>query len=87
VIALLYKPPTRRVALDHRSNRLVEGTAADGLVMRAAPGVDFSAPFNIAANSSTIAVGKTGQGSGGGRPITYSFFAQTILAGPRGPVR
>jgi hypothetical protein len=87
VIALFYKPPTRRVQLDRGSYRLVEGTAADGLVLRAAPGVDFSAPFNIAANSSTIAVAKTGQAAGSGRPITYSFFAETTLARPRAPVR
>jgi hypothetical protein len=86
LMALLYKPSTRHVRLDGASHRLVEGTASDGLVLRAAPGVDFSAPFNMAANSSTIAVDKTGQGPGGG-PITYSFFAQTIAAGPRAPLR
>jgi hypothetical protein len=84
--ALLYKPVERVVLLDGESHRLVEGTATDGLLLRAPAGVDFTAPFNLAPNSSTIAVGKAGQGAGDGQPITFSFFAQSVNAGPR-PVR
>jgi hypothetical protein len=71
------------VMLDAGSHRLIEGTATDGLILRAPGGVDFSSSFHLAPNTTTIAVGKTGQGTGGGRPITYSFFAQSVLAGPR----
>ncbi len=81
--ALLYKPVERLVLLDGEAHRLVEGTATDGLLLRAPAGVDFTAPFNLAPNSSTIAVAKTGQGAGDGQPITFSFFAQSVSAGPR----
>jgi hypothetical protein len=81
--ALLYKPVERVVLLDGASHRLIEGTATDGLLLRAPVGVDFTAPFNLASNRSTIAVGKTGQGAGDGQPITFSFFAQSVNAGPR----
>ena len=81
--ALLYKPVERVVLLDGSSHRLIEGTATDGLLLRAPSGVDFTAPFNFAPNSSTIAVGKSGQGAGGGQPITFSFFAQSVSVGPR----
>jgi hypothetical protein len=80
--ALLYKPVERVVLLDGASHRLIEATATDGLLLRAPVGVDFTAPFNLAPNSSTIAVGKTGQGVGDGQPITFSFFAQSVNAGP-----
>lgn len=85
LLSLLYKPPTHTVTLDSGRYRLVEGTAADGLILRAPAGVDFSAPFHVAPDSSTIAVGKTGQGAGGGQPITYSFYAQAVRSGPRAP--
>jgi hypothetical protein len=81
--ALLYKPVERVVLLDGVSRRLIEETATDGLLLRAPVGVDFTTPFNLASNSSTIAVGKTGQGAGDGQPITFSFFAQSVDAGPR----
>jgi hypothetical protein len=82
--ALLYKPVERVVLLDGASHRLIEGTAADGLLMSAPAGVDFTAPFNLAPNSATIAVGKVGHGVGGsGSPITFSFFSQSVSVGPR----
>jgi hypothetical protein len=81
--ALLYKPATRIVLLDGVPHRLVEGTATDGLILQAPGGVDFSAPFNLAPNNSTVAVGKVGHGSSGGRPITFAFFAQSVSVGPR----
>jgi hypothetical protein len=84
--ALLYKPAVRAVLLDGYPYRLVEGTATDGLLLRAPVGVDFAAPFNLAPNSSNIAVAKAGQGPSTGTPITFSFFAQSVTAGPRGPI-
>jgi hypothetical protein len=81
--ALLYKPVERVVLLDGVSHRLIEGTATDGLLLRAPVGVDYTAPFNLASNSSTIAVAKTGQNVGSGEPITFSFFAQSVSVGPR----
>ncbi len=81
--ALLYKPTERRVLLDGASNRLVGGTATDGLLLRAPAAIDFTAPFNIAPNSSAIGVGKAGQGPSGGQPITFSFFSQSVTVGPR----
>jgi hypothetical protein len=82
--ALLYKPATRVVMLENSSFRLVGGTATDGLVLRASAGVDFKSPYEIAPNISTIAVGKTGQHGLGGEPITFSFYSQSVTAGPSG---
>lgn len=83
LVALLYKPAERMVLLDGISHRLIAETAADGLILRAPAGVDFTKPFNLAPDRSTIAVGERGRGSGGGKPITYSFFAQSVSSGPR----
>jgi hypothetical protein len=83
LVALLYKPVERVVLLDGVSHRLVEATAADGLILRAPAGVDFSRPFKLAPDSSTIAVGEAGGGSGAGKPLTFSFFAQSVSSGPR----
>jgi hypothetical protein len=83
LVALLYKPVERVVLLDGISHRLVEETAADGLLLRAPAGVDFTAPFNLAPDSATIAVGKAGSAAAAGKPLTFSFFAQSISPGPR----
>jgi hypothetical protein len=86
--ALLYKPAERDVSLNGTAHRLIEDTAPDGLILRAAPGVDFTPPFNLAPESSTIAVDKAGQGSDGGKPLTFAFFAQSVSVGPRyGPLQ
>jgi hypothetical protein len=82
--ALLYKPAIRVVLLEGSSFRLVEGTATDGLVLRASAGVDFKSPYEVAPNTSTIAVGKAGQHGHGGEPITFSFYSQSVTAGPSG---
>jgi hypothetical protein len=81
--ALLYRPDLREVVLEGVPHRLIAGTASDGLVLRAPADVDFSAPFNIAPNSSSIAVSKAGQGTSGGLPITFSFFSESVAVGPR----
>ena len=81
--ALLYRPDLREIVLDGVSHRLVAGTAADGLVLRAPARVDFAPPFNVAPNNTSVAVGKVGQGATGGNPITFSFYAQSVNVGPR----
>jgi hypothetical protein len=86
--ALLYRPAGRVVLLDGGSHRLVEATASDGLILQAPPGIDYTAPFNLAPNSTTIAVGENGQAPTVGHPITFSFFAQSMSVGPRyGPLQ
>jgi hypothetical protein len=77
--ALLWEPAMRYVMLNGGApNRLVGATAADGLPLRAAPGVDFPAPFSIAPDVKFIAVAKSGQGRTGGRAITYRFYAESF---------
>ena len=76
--ALLYKPAECTITLDGVTHRLVTGTATDGLLLRASVAVDFPPPYNLAPNSSTIAVGKAGQATGTGKPLTFSFFAQSV---------
>jgi hypothetical protein len=81
--ALLYKPAERVVLLNGASHRLIEGAATDGLLLRVPVGVDYTAPFNFAPNSSTVAVGEGGGGTGADQPITFSFYAQSVSSGPR----
>jgi hypothetical protein len=78
VLALLYKPSERTIALDGVTHRLVGETAGDGLVLRAPADIDYTAPYNIAPNASTIAVGKAGQGRAGTKALTFSFYAQHV---------
>jgi len=80
---LLYKPPERLLLLDGQTHRLIEGTAADGLVLRAPAAADFSRPFNVAPDATTITVAEIGGGRTASKPITYSFFVQSLSAGPR----
>lgn len=84
VLGLLYKPAIRMVRLDGHPHRLIEGTAADGLVLRAPVAVDFTRPYKLAPDASTIAVTKAGTSRGAAMPITFSFFAQSVSSGPRG---
>jgi hypothetical protein len=80
---LFYKPAERFVILDGQApKRLVAATAADGLPLRASPGVDLPAPFNLAPGAATIAVSRSGLGPTGGKPLTYSFFAQSVTPPP-----
>jgi hypothetical protein len=73
--ALLFKPHQRFVAINGRPFRLVEGTAADGLPLRATAGYDYSPPFNFAPDARTIAVWKQGQPATGGQPVTFEFYS------------
>ena len=79
---LLYKPRLRYLTLDGIQHRLIVGTAADGLPLRASPGMDFTAAFNMATGSTTIAVTKDAQAPTGSKPISFSFYVQSFSAGP-----
>lgn len=77
--SLFYKPAERYLILNGgQAVRLVEGTAGDGLPLRAAAGVDFPRPFNMAPQATNIAVTKLGQVGTSGRPITYSFYTESV---------
>lgn len=76
--ALLYRPVERFIAINGAMHRLVTGTAGDGLPLRAAPGVDYPAPFSVAVGATSIAVFKQGQTTSGGQPIRYSFYAEEV---------
>jgi hypothetical protein len=80
----LYKARVRLISLDGVSHRLVPETAADGLVLRASPGVDFAPPFEVAPNATSIAVTLEGS-QPGGDPITYAFYEVPVSVGPRYP--
>jgi hypothetical protein len=82
IISLFYKPAERFVRInDGQPRRLVTGTAADGLPLLAASGVDFPQPFNIAANAKRIAIMKDGSTADHNRSLTLSFYAQTVAKG------
>jgi len=84
--ALLYKPVVRSIVLDGGvPNRLVSATADDGLPLRASAGMDFTPPFNIAVDATTVAVLKVGQAPTVGGPLTFSFYAESFDAGPVAP--
>ncbi len=52
--------------------RLVAETAGDGLLMRAAPGIVESGPFDPVPEARTIAV------EGGSATLTYEFFSMRV---------
>jgi hypothetical protein len=59
---LLYRALPRHVAFDGgRVNRLVPGTAGDGIVLRVPPRADFPAPFQLDQATNTITVLKSGR--------------------------
>lgn len=79
VESFFYKPAERFVRLDGGTPaRLIPGTAADGLPLRASAGLDYDAPFNITAHARTVAVLKQGTGVSTSRSITYSFYDQLV---------
>jgi hypothetical protein len=75
--ALVWKPALRFVVLDGGAYRLVEGTAGDGLALRATSGLDYPPPFSLVPQAKTIAVTKIGQRAAG-RPITFRFYSQSF---------
>ena len=83
--ALCYEPTKRLIRRNGGApQRLVAATAEDALPLRALLGMDYTRPFNIAANAHTIAVLKEGHGSSGGQPTTLEFHSQPFDTGPRG---
>lgn len=78
LVALLYRPAIRLVFLNGVLHRLVSGTAGDGLPLRAAPGLDYPSPFNVAAGARTIAVTKESSGPSGGSPLTFTFYSVSL---------
>jgi hypothetical protein len=55
--------------------RVVPGTAADGLILAAAPGVDFPPPFALAPRAQTLNLQVAGDP---GRHVEIDFYAQAI---------
>jgi hypothetical protein len=75
----LYRSRTREVAFDDGPGyRLVPGTAADGLLLRAPRPIDFPAPFAIAPHARTIGFYLGGQESSD--QITVEFEAMRVSA-------
>lgn len=70
---LLYRARDRFLVVNRGiAYRLVPGTADDGLVMDAAPGIDYPAPFALAPQARTIAFhGVTG-------PVTVRLYALPV---------
>jgi hypothetical protein len=77
--ALLLRPHARWVALDGRRHRLVAATATDGLLLSAPRRLDFPAPFAMAPNPRTIAVGRDGGEPGG--TLAYRFEEIPLRSG------
>lgn len=76
--ALLDKPSERTVILDSVSYRFVEGTAADGLLLRAARAADYPVPWNFAPDATTIGVAAGGRSPTAGTPITFAFYDESL---------
>jgi hypothetical protein len=71
-----YRARDRTVTFDGKSSwRLVPATAADGLIMRAAPGVDFPRPFQLAPDAREFSIQVDG---GASRDLRVEFFAQEV---------
>ena len=84
LVSLFYKPPERFIQLNSGFlNRLVTGTADDGLLLDASAGVDYPAPFNLAQAAKRIAVQQSLSPVIAGPEITYSFYEQPVAALPR----
>ena len=75
--AFLYRARQRTISVDGQTTwRLVPDTAADGLILRAPPAVDFPPPFHLAPNAHSISLRI---GGGNPREIEVRFFAQKVL--------
>jgi hypothetical protein len=73
---LLLRPRERWIALDDDRYRLVAATAADGLLLHVPRGADYPAPFAMAPEPATIAVGRVGRSPGG--RLEYTFVEVPI---------
>jgi hypothetical protein len=81
--SFFYKPAARFVRINGGApQHLVPGTATDGLPLMASARMDFTPPFNIAANAQTIGVLEGSGGSSGGQTITFSFYEQSFGVAP-----
>lgn len=80
----LYRARQRTATVNGtRTWRVVPGTAADGLILAAAPDVDFPPPFALAPGARTLTLNVAGDP---GRTIEIDFYAQE-LAPERDPSR
>jgi hypothetical protein len=80
VKALLLRPNRRWIALDGVGYPLVAATAADGLLLRAPPDLDYPRPFAMAPNPSRIAVSRGGSEPGG--TLRYTFVELAVRRFP-----
>jgi hypothetical protein len=80
VRTLLLRAVSRYIHLDNGRHRLVPGTARDGLVLSVPPNADYPAPWNIAANPTTLTVTSEPGGIPGNATITYEFEEMPIRA-------
>ncbi|MGH2961130.1 MAG: hypothetical protein ACRDL3_02905, partial [Solirubrobacterales bacterium] len=77
LVALAYRAPSREISFDGGpAHTLVANTAADGLLLRAPPRVDFPRPFEIAPNPREITLLRGGEGSGG--DLEIEFYAMPV---------
>lgn len=75
---LLYRARQRTATVNgNRTWRVVPGTAADGLILAAAPSVDFPPPFALAPGARTLTLQVAGDP---GRNIEIDFYAQRIFS-------
>jgi hypothetical protein len=76
--SLFSKPSDRNVSINGGVPfRFIPGTATDGLPLRLSPTADWPRPYNVAVGANTISIAKS-NGQGGGKPLTYTFYAETI---------
>jgi hypothetical protein len=76
--AFLYRARQRTATVNGTHTwRVVPGTAADGLILTAAPGVDFPPPFALAPGAHTLSLQVAGDP---GRNIEIDFYAQRIFS-------
>jgi hypothetical protein len=71
--ALLYRPDTRWILVNHHPYRLVPGTAADGLVLWIPPAADYTNPFGLSQPAHTLAVWRDQKTRSDSAEITYRF--------------
>lgn len=82
--SIFYKPAVRFVRVNGGPlQRFIEGTATDGLPLRASFGSDYSPPFNIAADAKTISVLKDGTAPSINPTLTFTFYTQSLEGGSR----
>lgn len=73
----LYRARQRRATVNgNRTWRVVPGTAADGLILAAAPGVDFPPPFALAPAARTLSLEVAGDPH---RKIEIDLYAQEVV--------